>query len=437
MRRLLLCAVMLAAPLAQAMDLREAFDRARQVDPAFQAAGQELAALAQAVPLARAGLLPNASFNANRNRIWLDRQDNGLSSESNYYSQNTTLQLRQPLWRRAQWVQLQQAQTQAGTEDVIRQRALGDLLLRVASAYFDLLYARQGVSYVQAVSAASDQQLRAARRSFELGQGTRTDIDEAQARYDQAQAQGVQARQNEHYALRQLAILVGPFPGRQPHGLPLDAEPARVEGDLSVWLERARSYNPDVRLANSRKALAELEVRKTQAGHDPTVDLVAQRAISKSENTQFPRSGYFSSQIGVQLSMPIYAGGATEASVSQAVANLERERFLFEQTVNDVQLKLQREFQSLAEGSERLQAARQALHSASQLAISTAKGIQAGTRTVMDRLNAEQRKADALRELALVHYQLQLARLRLAVLAGEDLMPVVETINRQLRATQP
>lgn len=436
MRRLLLCVVMLAAPLAQAMDLREAFERARQVDPAFQAAGQELAALAQAVPLARAGLLPNASFNANRNRVWLDRQDNGLSSESNYYSQNTTLQLRQPLWRRAQWVQLQQAQTQAGTEDVIRQRALGDLLLRVASAYFDLLYARQGVSYVQAVSAASDQQLRAARRSFELGQGTRTDIDEAQARYDQSQAQGVQARQNESYAMRQLAMLVGQSPG-QPHGLPLDAEPVRVEGDLGAWLDRVRSYNPDVQLARSRQTLAELEVRKTQAGHDPTVDLVAQRAISKSENVLSPRSGYLSSQIGVQLNMPIYAGGATSAAVSQAVANLERERFLLEQTVNDVQLKLQREFQSLAEGPERLQAARQALHSASQLAISTAKGIQAGTRTVVDRLNAEQRKADAFRELALVHYQLHLARLRLAVLAGEDLMPVVEAINQKLRATQP
>jgi protease secretion system outer membrane protein len=434
-RRLFCILMLLASPWAWAeMDLKEAFERALQVDPALQASRQELLGLEEVVPQARAALLPNVSASASRNRVWLDREELGVSSASKYFSQNNTLVVRQPLWRRPQWVQLEQARTQAGTAEFVRRRAQADLLVRLSAAYFDLLYAERTLEFVAAVATASVQQLRSARRVFELGQGTRTDIDEAQARYDQAQAQSVQARQNRDYARRQMALLVGQEVLSLKSARVESAVPPQITGSLDDWLALARSGNADLQLARARLALAELEVRRAQAGHDPTLDLIGQRSLSKSENTQFPNSSYDTTQIGLQLNLPIFAGGAVSSAVRQAVANREREAFVVEQVSNDLTLKIQREVHSLQEGEDRLRAARQALLSAAQLVVSTTKGVQAGTRTVLDTLNAAQREAEVRRELALVHYQLQLSRLRLAALCGEDLLASAEQLSRQLQA---
>ena len=425
--------VLLAQPV-WGMDLRQALERARTSDSTYQATRQEMVGLAELVPHARAALLPNASLTASRNRVWLDREDEGSPSASSYYSLNNALVVRQPLWRRPQWVQLQQARTQAGTEAFIGRKAEADLLVKVASAYFDLLYAEQSIVYTQAVLEASGQQLTGARRIFEMGQGTRTDIDEAQARVDLAVAQSQQAKQALSYAHRQLAQLVG---GAVTALQPLRIEQVRapqLSQPLQEMLEQAMEQNPDVQLATTRLALAELEVSKSEAGHQPTLDLVGQRAISKSENTQSPRSNYLSSQIGVQLNVPLFAGGAVNSAVRQALANRDRERFVLEQVRKDLTLKIEREFNTLTEGGDRLAAARQSLHSARQVVVSVGKGIQAGTRTVIDRTHATQKQAEALRELALVQYQLQLARLRLAALSGTGLSEALDEVNRQLGA---
>jgi outer membrane protein TolC len=282
------------------------------------------------------------------------------------------------------------------------------------------------------------EQLRAARRGFELGQGTRTDIDDAQARYDLAMAQGVQARQNRVLAERQLALQLGLGQGEpiKLAILPLQVTQAPAAGgSLDHWLSLAQQHNPELQLARAKLALAQLEVERAQAGHYPTVDAIGQRSLSKSENTQFPRSSYFSTQIGVQINIPLYAGGATESAIRQALANRERERFAVEQVSNDLAIKVQREHNTLTEGEKRLQAARQSLLSAEQLVISTGRGMMAGTRTIVDRLNAVQRRAEARRELALVLYQLHLARLKLAALAAPDGQEAVDEVNRLLVAS--
>ena len=80
MRLCLLAALCWTSAWVGAMDLKQAVERARQSDPAFQAARQELAGLAEVVPQAQAALLPNASLSASRNRVWLDRDDGGVAS---------------------------------------------------------------------------------------------------------------------------------------------------------------------------------------------------------------------------------------------------------------------------------------------------------------------------------------------------------------------
>jgi outer membrane protein len=85
-RSLLGLGLVLLGQAVGAMDLRQALERARANDSAYQATRQEMIGLAEAVPQARAALLPNASLTASRNRVWLDREDEGSPSASSYYT---------------------------------------------------------------------------------------------------------------------------------------------------------------------------------------------------------------------------------------------------------------------------------------------------------------------------------------------------------------
>jgi outer membrane protein/protease secretion system outer membrane protein len=295
--------------VAQAMDLKQVYEKALRNDPQYLAARQDMMALAEVYPQALAQLLPNVGLNASRNSVNLTKVDSDVSTQLDYLSLNNSIVVRQALYRKPQFAQLQQASVQQKSLVFIEEKAGADLVLRVTNAYFDALYAVDTYAQLQATVDAAQQQLRAARRIFESGQGTRTDVDEAQARADQAQAQWLMAKQNLTYTQRQLAMLVGEkvTPSAM---LRSDLPWSSTAVDSPDKVVQALTHNPDIQLAKVKLETAELEVRKNQAGHWPTLDLVAQRSISKSENTQFPFTDYYTNQVGVQLNIPLYARGA-------------------------------------------------------------------------------------------------------------------------------
>jgi outer membrane protein/protease secretion system outer membrane protein len=199
----------LACFSVHALDLKQAYEKALLNDPQYQAARHDMLALAEAYPQALAQLLPNVGLNASRNSVNLTKVDSDVSTQLDYLSLNNSIVVRQALYRKPQFMQLQQAKAQQQSLSFIEEKAGADLVLRVTNAYFDALYAVDTFAQLQATVDAAQQQLRAARRIFESGQGTRTDVDEAQARADQAQAQWLMAKQNLTYTQRQLAMLVG------------------------------------------------------------------------------------------------------------------------------------------------------------------------------------------------------------------------------------
>jgi len=418
----------LACFSVRALDLKQAYEKALLNDPQYQAARQDMLALAEAYPQALAQLLPNVGLNASRNSVNLTKVDSDVSTQLDYLSLNNAIVVRQALYRKPQFLQLQQAKAQQQSLAFIEEKAGADLVLRVTNAYFDALYAVDTSEQLQATVDAAQQQLRAARRIFESGQGTRTDVDEAQARADQAQAQWLMAKQNLTYTQRQLTMLVGekvtPTAAlREP--LPWSAQETQTPDKVVQALTR----NPDIQLAKVKLETAELEVSKNQAGHWPTLDLVAQRSISKSENTQFPLTDYYTNQVGVQLNIPLYSGGAVNSSVRQATANLAKEQQNLQMAQNDLTLKVEKELINLHDSQERIQALQVSLASAAQLVVSYTKGILAGTRTQTDRLNAMQREAEARRDLLQARYQWVLSMVKLKLLCGESHAGVMAQIN--------
>lgn len=411
---------------AWSLDLLQSYEAALEQDATVRAARAAADSGRERLPQARAQLLPNLSFSAGRNKNDLLRtQPNSLGKEvttqENYISYNQTLTLRQSLYRRQQATAYEQARFIVDDANAVLERELQNLGVRVGTAYMEALLATDQLNLVLAQKAVTTTQLEVARKAFAAGSGTRTDIDEAQARLDMTMAQELEVRQNLDYTRRQLQVLINrPVDSLEP--LNIDRLPllVPVPAQLEDWTLLAQQKSPEVASLTARLEAARLEIRKAESAHYPTLDAVAQWTRSGSENVTNPNSSYINRAIGLQLSVPLYAGGYVDSTVRQALAEQVRAEEQLEATKRDLGVRVHKEFRGVTEGILRIKALEQAVRSAEQLVVSSRKSFQAGSRTLMDILNAEQQKQTTLRDLAQARYLYLVARIRLLALAGTD-----------------
>lgn len=424
---------------AAALDLSEAYRAALEQDATIRAARAAAEAGREALPQARAQLLPNLSASMARNNNQLSSTTTNFFGQPstvdyNYPSRNDAVTLRQPIYRSYQWAQYRQAEYQVEDANGVLAYEEQNLPVRVAGAYFDALLAQDQLAVMQAQRQAYETQRDAAGKLFAGGSGTRTDVDDAQARLDMTLAQELEARQNVDYTRRQLEVLVNQ-PVNQLAVLAADRlQLRRPEPDrLDDWLARAEANSPEVRVLRARLEAARLEVDKANAGHKPTLDAVAQWSRSASENMLSVTSSYENRMVGVQLNVPIYAGGGVNAAVRQALANRERAEQQLESVRRDLGVRVHKEFRGVTEGILRVQALEQALRSAEQSLLSSQKSLLAGSRTRVDVLNAEASRASVRRDLAQARYLSLMAGLRLQALVGAAGADSIAQINQWLQ----
>jgi len=178
------------------------------------------------------------------------------------------------------------------------------------------------------------------------------------------------------------------------------------------------------------------EVDKQRSGHLPTLDLIAQRSYSASESVSIIGSEYNTSLVGIQVSIPLYSGGAVMSAERQAQAGLERARQQYEAGRRQMTLNLRREFNNVTVGIARVRAIEAAYKSAALALGSTEMGVKAGTRNTLDVLNARQQVYGAQRDLGKARYDYVVARLRLKAAAGTLGEDDIETVNRWLTAAK-
>ena len=414
----------LAAP-AWSLDLMQAYRAALEQDATVRAARAATDSARERLPQARSQLLPQVSLSVGRNHNDLTSTQTYLGkpvgNSDQYYSFNQTLQLRQALFRKPLWDGLQQADYMVQDAEAGLERELQNLGVRVASAYLEALLAQDQLELVLTQQAFIVTQLDAARKALAAGSGIRTDIDDAQARLDMNRAQELEARQHVGYARRQLEILINAPAGDLAR---LDADRlAQLQPEstsLEEWLAQAEANSPEIRALRARVETARLEVAKAEGGHYPTLDAVAQVTRSASENVTTPSSRYDNHVYGLQLNVPLYAGGYTSSVVRQALAEQLRAEETLEATRRDLGLRLHNEYRGVTEGAMKVKALEQAVASADQVLTSSRRAFQAGSRTRLDVLNAEQQLQAARRDLAQARYLYLISRVRLQALAGGD-----------------
>ena len=414
----------LTAGPGHAMDLLQGFQLALDNDARYQAARYDAAASREAEPQAMAQLLPNIGINMARSqRNTGTRAVDGFGQEvhrqQEYISANYALSLRQPIYRRYNFALYKQAGHQVDSAEANLDHNLQDLMLRLSEAYFEALTAEDTLKLAQVQLTAYAAQRSYAERRFKSGQGTRTDIDDAQARYDMALANELEARQNIDYTRRQLQVIIN-----QPVEQLATLAAERIDftnpqpNDPEDWVRRGIEINAELRSLRANIEAAAEEVNKASAGHQPTVDLVAQRSRNASDSETNINQTYLTSSIGVQVNIPLFAGGYVSSQTRQAEANLEKTRQQYEARRREVDMAIRKEFQNVTQGVLKVRAQEQASRSAEQAVYSNQKGYQAGTRTQIDVLNAEQQRMNVRRDLTLARHQYILSRIRLLSLAG-------------------
>jgi protease secretion system outer membrane protein len=431
--------LMSVASASWSMDLLQAYEAAKKHDATLRAARAAADAGRERLPQALAQLRPNVSANIAYNQNQLSSTSANFfgreqTTDSNYASSNQTLTVRQPIYRSALMAQYRQAMADVDNSNALLAQEEQSLPVRVSGAYFEAMLTSEQLVLVLAQRAAYTAQLDAARKSFAAGVGTRTDIDEAQARLDMALSQELDARENVDYTLRQLQILVN-----EPIERLAKLEVSRLQllapqpDSLSAWIERAEQNSPQLQALRARLEAARQELQKAESGHHPTLDAVAQWSRSESESVTSVNSKYTNLVFGLQLSIPIYGGGYASSVVRQSLAGVERAKEELEGARRDLGLRVHKEFRSLSDSVPKIRAIEQAARSADQLLVSSRRSFSAGSRTVLDVLNAEQQRMLVLRDLAQVRFSHLIARVRLLALVGAADDLAMQDINRMLQ----
>ncbi|MEX2241723.1 MAG: TolC family outer membrane protein [Burkholderiales bacterium] len=439
----LLIALFACTPLAAAAEnLTQVYQDARGYDAQYGAARYALQAGLERVPQGRALLLPSLNLTADTTRTHIDSESKDPVAvpdfERNVSSHGYALNFTQPLYRRQNWLQADQAGLQAKQAEFTFGQAGQDLILRAAQAYFDVLAAQDTLGFVRAQKTAIAEQLAQARRNFEVGTATITDTHEAQARYDLAVAQEISAQNDVDARRRALQQLTGKE-YVELKGLRADVRLSPPEpNDMQSWASLAEKQSYSVLVQDAAVEIARLEAQRNSAGHHPTLDLVAIHNFSSQSasrlSSQLSASGseVTTSSIGLQFALPLYQGGAISSREREAAYNLERTRQDLENARRSSVLATRQAYLAVINGIAQISALEQALVSSESALQSNRLGYEVGVRINIDVLNAQQQVFSTRRDLAVARYNTITNILRLKAAAGSLREQDLEEVSRAL-----
>jgi outer membrane protein len=419
-------------PAAWGETLPEVYRQSLQTDPQLQAANSPRDANQELKPQARALLLPQLNADATVSRDFNVNSNGGFNTPSEFGQHNVSVSVSQPLFNQSSRVQIRQADSFVDQADADLEVARQDLILRSAQRYFDVLSAEDTLTFSTAETEAIARQLEQAKRRFEVGLITITDVQEAQARYDLAVADEVLARNqlaDRWEALRELTGQYYDFLNPLGDELPLIApDPDSPE----YWADEAIKNNPTLASAAYGVEVARENIKLQKAGHYPTLDLVA--GYDNSDGGVVQSSGTAG---GLQLNLPIYQGGAVTSRTREAAYNHEAAKQNLESQQRAIVREARNAYWAIQTSISRVKATRQARTSTASSLEATEAGYDVGTRTIVDVLDATREVFRARKDYAQSRYDYILSNLSLIQATGELTEEDLARFNRYLVEPKP
>lgn len=421
-RKLVLC-LLLVSGSASAQGLLAAYELARDQDPKWRGAGYEFKASSETEPQARAALLPTAAYNY---EYVLTDQHVARSSnpafaqgDSRFGTQGHVLTLNQPIYRASALARLAQSRVVVKQAATTLAAAEQDLMLRVATAYLGVLAARDGQAFARAEREAVARQFDLARLRLEGGVGNITGLEDARARAAVTQAREVEAGNRLDDAQQALREITGqlladlrPLGARIPMGPP---EPAVVDN----WLATAERQNLRLEARRQGVEVADQEIRRQESGRLPTLNLAVSQNNRRAGGSLFGAgSKTHTTEIALQLQVPIYDGGSISSLAREAVHRHQKAVEELEAERRALARQTRAAFLGVTSGVTLVQALGQTVQAQEKSLEAKQEGRRAGLITVLPVLDATRDLFAARRDYAQARYDYLMHRLRLKEAAG-------------------
>lgn len=409
---------------SNAADLIEVYQQALVNDAVFAQAISQRLATKEGVPISFGALLPNINLSANPNLNRIGYAGTSYQSTiptigspilpRNITTQNYALNLSvtQTVFNYAQFATVAQQISLSKGADATLNAALQSLMTRVASAYFAVLKDEDNLRYSEATKLAFAEQLDQIRQQYKVGLKTLTDVYTAQASYDSASANYIQAQINLTNDRENLRVITGVY---YPHLLSLSDDFPLISplpSNVEKWVQIAVCQNWSIKSAQYNVDASRAIIHQQFGGHLPTVSVQAAairtytNSINKY-NTVTSRNGPGTEsdrQVMFNVNVPIFSGGTVTALTNQAVYNYQVTQESLEQTIRNTINTTRQSFNSITSGISQIEADKQAIKST----ISSLEGLEAsynvGTETLVDVLNQQQKVFQAQTQYATDRY---------------------------------
>ena len=467
---LLLTLTIFSVPgLASAETLLEVYQQALQSDPLIhEAEARRLAAL-EAVPQARANLLPQLSASSGFSTASQNGTSPSFEAVSSPYereadSRNWNVNLSQTVFRWDQVVGLKQAHKSVAKAEAVREAAQQELILRVTIRYLAVLAAEDSLTSINADRLAIARQLEQAKQRFEVGLIAITDVQESQAAYDQAVASEIGAKRSLASTREFLREITGQYAKSLSAPIEDFPLPTPDPASESAWVDQAMSQNLNLVASRLDENIARAEISLRKTGHYPSVELTARLGNQNDDltNTQavldtsvippqiVSRTYSANSQqdydsISLQLTVPLFSGGRTSSRVREAVHLHRASREQLQRIARETERETRDAYLGVLSEISRVKALKQAVASSRVALQATEAGFEVGTRTIVDVLVSQRAVYNAITNYYASRYEYLTNVLRLKKAAGtlqiqdleqidgwlEDRMPPEEKINKQ------
>ncbi len=435
MKTLIRCALLsqglIVATVGLAADLNTVYEQAKHNDIKILSSRAKQKSKDYDVNIARGALLPQANVTFTRTYI-----DSKSSNKSTDLQQDATLnvlkvQASQALFDLHAWYRFQAASSVNDASHVELAFAEQQLILRVAETYFNTLKAKNGIEVISSQKDAIENAYKQAKSRYDAGIISSTDVEQAKARFDlvTANLEG----QKIAYAVKkeELEELTNTY-YNELSGLKKDIPLTMVQPeDMNFWINQGLENYPPLALAQASVDANRLQRNATRSNHLPKVKLVA----SYSDEEYMPSHAFdkgVTKTIGVQVSMPLLAGGSLYYQSKKAALTYANASFDVKKYRREIKRTVSSIYQQIKANILIIKANKQSIISSQSALKAIESGYNSGTRTLLELLDAQGNLANSQKEYEAARYDYVLNKLKLKLFAGQLNLSELNRVNQLL-----
>ena len=414
--------LLFASPALFALDLVNAYERAKQSDPNWQANQLQYEADQLNLGIANGNLLPTITLAGNvahkNQNVNQSASNIGFSLPVSTTNKQITLTARQPLFRWDAWEGLKQVKTSIDLSEINLRIQQQNHILQVADAYFNVLRQQAlTVANLQEEQALSEQ-LKVMNAKLNEGLIAKSDVSEANAQYQNARANRMSTHVQLVLAQEQLQQLIGLY----RENLAVLREDFQFQkplpNNMQDWENLAMSQNLGILQAKIQRRYAEDGKRVEQAALYPQIEAVGTYGYSKqSPESIMSQDGLFD-QVGIEMNWNAYNGGRTQKSIKQATINVKKTEAQVEAATRKATSDVKKSFLQLESDEAKLQARKAAMDSATIVSKASQAQYQEGLKTMVDVLLAQRNAFSAKQDYLNSKYDYLLHVLQLKASVG-------------------